>query len=138
MFLQGLAEEKFLDQGNLDRLLSGIFSRSKKALTEDEKLSSVAMIDYGKQDMTGRSYSIGALLFGLLHHQAGEQALLGFVRDYSRTHRESGSTDREFAAEIVKALGEPSRVIVEEWFLTPGFAERLAAAENWAELKQAY
>ena len=39
---------------------------------------------------------------------------------------------------MAEALGEPSRVIVDEWFLTPGFAERLAAAESWVELRNAY
>ena len=57
------------------------------------------MVDYGKEDMTSHSYRTGALLFGLLREHVGEVALLEFVGDYSRRHRESGSTDRGFGSD---------------------------------------
>lgn len=137
-FLEGLIEDHLGGQGRLDERLRGVFAGMKKALDKDEQLKTVAMIDYGKENMTPRSYSTGALLFGLLHDVAGEEALLGFVGDYSQRHRESGSTDQAFAAGIVAALGEKSREVVDDWFLTPAFVQKLKAAESWEELKSAY
>lgn len=137
-FLEGLVEDHLGGDGRLDKRLSQIFSSLKAALDRDEKLASVAMIDYGEENMTPRSYSTGALLFGLLHHQVGEENLLKFIGDYSQRHRQSGSTDRALAEEIVSALGEGSREIVRDWLLTPAFAGQLSGVESWSELKQVY
>jgi len=137
-FLEGVVEDHLGGQGHLDERLSGIFSRLKTALDKDEKLRTVAMVDYGKEDMAPRSYSTGALFFGLLRDRVGEEALLAFVRDYSQRHHESGSTDQAFAEAIVSALGEGSRDIVHDWFLTPAFVEKLTGAESWDDLKSSY
>ena len=133
-----MVEDHLGGQSLLDEHLSGIFSRLKTALDRDEYLRTVAMIDYGQENMTSRSYSTGALFFGLLRQRVGEEALLAFVRDYSQTHRESGSTDQAFAEAIVSALGEGSRDIVHDWFLTPAFVEKLDGAESWDDLKSSY
>jgi len=137
-FLEGLVEDHLGGQGRLDERLSEIFSRLKSSLDRDEALRTVAMVDYGKENTTSRSYSTGALLFGLLHDRVGEEALLGFVRDYSQRHRESGSTDQAFAEEIVIALGERTSDIVNDWFLTPAFVQKLTAAASWEDLKRSY
>ena len=133
-----MVEDHLGEQGHLDERLSGILSSVKRSLDKDEKIRSVAMIDYGKEDMTPRSYSTGALMFGLLHQRVGEEALLDFVGDYSQRHRETGSTDKAFAEEIISALGEGSREIVNDWFLTPAFVDKLAAVESWNDLKKTY
>lgn len=138
MFLQGLVEDRMLQQDHLDRHLESLFSMSKTALAKDERLTTVSMIDYGKHGMTDRSYSIGALFFGLLHHRVGERALLEFIADYSAEHRVTGSKDRVFATELVTSLGEGARRIVEDWYLTPAFTDKLAAAESWEQLKRLY
>ena len=96
------------------------------------------MIDYGKEDMTGYSYSTGALFFALLHNRVGEEALLAFLRDYFQEHRESGSSDRAFAEALVSALGEDTRDLVDDWFLTPAFAEKIKEIESWEDLEHSY
>ena len=98
----------------------------------------MAPIDYGKADMTGYSYSTGALFFGLLQTQFGEEALLAFLRDYFQKHRDSGSTDRGFAEALVAAFGEESRDLVDDWFLTPAFAEKIQQFESWEDLENSY
>lgn len=96
------------------------------------------MIDYGKEDMTGYSYSTGALFFALLHNRVGEESLLAFLRDYFQEHRESGSSDRAFAEALVSRLGGDSRDLVDDWFLTPAFAEKIQDLESWDDLVSSY
>lgn len=137
-FLEGLVEERIGRSGFLNEHLNGIFSRLKARLEQNERARTVAMIDYGKQDMTGYSYSTGALFFALLHNRVGEESLLAFLRDYFQEHRESGSTDQAFAEALVSRLGEDSRDLVDDWFLTPDFVEKLTDAESWDDLKSSY
>jgi hypothetical protein len=137
-FLEGLVEDRIAREGYLDEHLNGILSRLKARLEQNEKARTVAMIDYGKQDMTGYSYSTGALFFALLHNRVGEESLLAFLRDYFQEHRESGSSDRAFAEALVSRLGEDSRDLVDDWFLTPAFVEKLTGAESWGDLKSFY
>jgi hypothetical protein len=138
MFLQGLVEEKLGGKKILDRQLSSTFSRLQEKLREDEKLSSLALIDYGEEDYTSWSYSTGALFFGLLHDRVGEDALLEFLGTYYQEHRDEGSTDRVFAEELVAELGPVSEKIVQEWFLTPAFCRKVLAAASWDELRAGY
>lgn len=137
-FLEGVVEEHLHGEERLGQHLQAIFESLKGALAKDKKLSTVALIDYGSEEMTSRSYSTGALLFGLLQHRVGEQALLDFVRDYSYEHRESGSSDAQFAEAIVGALGEQARKVVKDWLLTAVWVEILSASESWDQLKETY
>ena len=136
-FLQGLVEDRIARPGFLDEHLTGIFLRVRTNLETNEKARTVAPIDYGQEDMTGYSYSVGALFFALLHHQVGEERFLAFLHDYFQQHRTSGSGDRDFAAAIVSTLPE-TRDLVDDWFLTPAFAEAIRDAGGWEELQRSY
>ena len=133
-FLEGLVEDRIARPGFLHDHLSGIFTRLEASAEKNQKLRTVAPIDYGREDMTGFSYSVGALFFALVYEQVGEEALLAFLHDYSQKHRESGSSDQAFAEAIILALPE-TRNLVEDWFLTPDFAEAIVATGSWEDLK---
>jgi hypothetical protein len=137
-FLEGVVEDRIARPGFLEEHLSGIFSRLKTNLEKNEKLRTTAMIDYGRHDMTGYSYSVGALFFALLHDRVGEEAFLAFFHDYFQAHRTSGSSDRAFAEAIVTGLGEDTRDLVDAWYLTPAFTRDVAATESWDDQKSAY
>ena len=138
MYLQGLVEEKLKSGESLGRQLSETFSRLQKSLSEDEELCRVALIDYGKEGDTSYSYRTGALFFGILHDHVGEDALLEFLGGYYQRHRERGSTDRVFAEELVATLGPGTEQIVQEWFLTPAFCEKILTAASWEALRDGY
>lgn len=137
-FLEGLTEDHLGGQGNLDRRLETIFSSMNTKLEKDERLRSIAMIDYGKHDMTGYSYSVGALFFGVLHDVFGESSLLRFVRTYSTDNRKPGSSDSAFAEAIVSAFGVEAAPIVDEWFITSAFVDKIEGLESWEKVKEAY
>jgi len=46
--------------------------------------------------------------------------------------------DQGFIESLEAELGDRAAKIGEEWFSTPGFSERLAAAADWQALRQGY
>ena len=138
MFLQALVETQLKQSTDLDASLQRRFEVLKKRLSKDEGLRSVAMIDYGENEMTDLSYLTGALLFGLLREQVGEPALLAFLASYSRQHQEKGSRDADFAAELAATLGVESAALMEEWFLSPRFAGQILETASWSDIKSRY
>jgi hypothetical protein len=134
MFLQGVVEEELGDEDRLEELLGGTYQRLKKRLGRDEKLALVAPIDYGKEDMTGSSYSTGLLMFGLLDEVVGREKLLAFLGGYFRAHHESGSRDVDFAASLSDELGDGAGEIVREWFSSSEFTARVENSASWQDL----
>lgn len=137
-FLQALVESHLSESADLDASLQQTFEGLKKRLSKDEDLRSVAMIDYGEREMTDLSYRTGALLFGLLREQVGETALFEFLASYSREHHEKGSRDADFADELAATLGGEAASLMEEWYLSPRFAEQILAAASWNDLRGWY
>jgi hypothetical protein len=138
VFLQGLIEERLEGRSVLDDSLARRFERLRRSLETEEGLAGVAMADYGRERLTDYSYQTGALMFGVLYRVVGETRLLDFLDRYSREHREAGSTDRDFVESVGAELGEPAAAVIEEWFSTSDFRDRLEAAADWGELRDSY
>ena len=138
IFLQALVEERLGNEGSLDDGMSRAVERLRRGLEEDDRVATIAMADYGREDMTDYSYATGALMFGLLHSVVGERRLLGFLGRYYQDAYEVGSTDRDFVDRLGVELGDRAAAITREWFSTTDFGERLAAAEDWPALRRSY
>ncbi len=135
MFLQVLVETRLSELADLDTSFQETFEHLKNRLSENEELHAVAMINFGKNEMTDLSYSTGQLLFGLLMEQVGEKPLLDFLATYLSEHQKTGSRDSDFAAELVAALGEDTADLMDEWFLGPHSAEQILEAASWDDLR---
>jgi hypothetical protein len=97
MFLQYLVEEK-LDQA--PGAVQKAFQRYSKGYAEKFKKKpgylDIAMIDHGKKQVTGLSYSKGLLFFTILHKLVGEEAFLSIIKDFYQKY-EKGATTQQFA-----------------------------------------
>ena len=138
MFLQILVETRLSESADLDTGLQKTFEHLKKRLSANDDLIAMAMIEYGKNEVTGLSYLMGQLLFGVLREMVGENALLDFLARYSLEHQKSGSRDVDFEAELVEALGEDTAIVMDQWFLKSGSAKKILEAESWEDLRGQY
>ena len=129
------------DLDGRDEIDASASARAERLLSlapENPRLRSVPLAAYGKEAMTDFSYSVGAILFGLLDRALGPARFDALIGGYYQKHRTSGAGSAEFLREA-KALGGPqAAAILHDWFETVRWYERLSAGESLAEIAASY
>jgi hypothetical protein len=116
----------------MDRTAARLLQR----LTPEQR--TVPMIEYGSAGLTDLSYSVGALMFYLLHETLGAEGFDAALGSYYRAHSRIGTSTREFAdwlTEIAPALRE---TILEDWLFSTRGIERLTSGESLASMRDQY
>lgn len=117
-------------QKNLDRL--------GKRMKQHPEYRNLAIVDYGRERVTGLSYSVGEIMFGLLYKLAGDEKFRQIIGEYYRTFYATGADSEEFlklASRI--APGGPS-MMLREWLMTSKPMEYAEAGKTIEEILQDY
>ena len=141
---EGLAT--FLEQLTADSL-SGTATTDSSAmrmarwlagrLAGDSGLRTVPLVDYGKQGMTGYSYSVGSVMFYGLYRLVGHDVFRRIVGEYYRRHEAGGSS-----AGLVDVANGVSPIdltaFFDAWLFSTQWGAIVSGAKQPAELYQRY
>jgi aminopeptidase N len=114
-----------------------LIARAKKTIVGDSLLRVVPMIDYGKKDMTGRSYSIGDLMFATLHTLIGEDEFNKAVGGYYQQFANGGTTS-DFVAFAKRTASRDLSVFFDDWMFTTRWTDVVAGATSVGDLAVHY
>jgi hypothetical protein len=118
MFLQGrIAAELDGWEGHavtLERRADWLRSRC----SGEAPCARIPMIDYGKERMTGFSYSVGMLMFAALYETLGESEFDRALHTHFQRYRESGTRTEDLVSVFVEIGGQPVQDIFDRWLFS--------------------
>jgi hypothetical protein len=103
-------------------------------LDRDSALASVPMRDYGRHRMSGYSYSVGMLMFAVLHDLVGEKAFNAGVGEFYRTYRLSGGTTEDFIRVMNGRSSHDLRQFFRDWIYTANWTDMIRAKEEMSDV----
>jgi hypothetical protein len=116
MFLQHLVQEKLEGKSNAaEKAVNAMRDRLRKNFAQHPEWTDVAMIDYGKENITDLSYRKGQIFFYVLYELMGEKPFLEAMGSFYQKYYETGATAQEFV-DFVKNLSSINLdKLFEEW-----------------------
>jgi hypothetical protein len=117
-FLEDLLAERLDSRGTVRESADRLAAFLRKRIAAEPRLARVPMRDYGKEDLTDYSYSVGGLLFYLLYRTVGDEDFDAILRGFIEASRESGGRAEDLVARARLLGGEGARRLVREWFET--------------------
>lgn len=141
-FLEYLVQEEFSGHpvvvARTDRLLDWL----RRTVPQRERLTRVALVDYGKEQMTDFSYSVGAVFFHLLYGVAGPERFRAIIGGYSRQYAVSGGSTRDLAAYAMRTTqAEGTRgvtALFHDWVFTTDWWPLVRDGAKVADLLRRY
>jgi hypothetical protein len=127
-------------QDNGPALPSAMEERAARivALGNETPRASVALIDYGRHDLTDLSYSTGALMLYALYTNLGEDRFDGLLAGYFDAFRSTGSDTDQFVEYVSAQSGEDLTKFFHDWVYTTVWYTRLASGETLHEVIGSY
>jgi hypothetical protein len=96
------------------------------------------MIDYGKEEMTGFSYSVGMLMFQVLNEVAGPDRFDRIVGGFFKDHRERGASTEDFVRYARLVAGQKVEPLFRDWLYTTRWLEILSSGTKVEDLPSLY
>jgi aminopeptidase N len=137
-FLEDLTQEKLDGNPLLDKSAARIAQKLIGRAGEEPRLKSVPMIDYGKQEMTGYSYSAGMLMFYVLYRLVGQESFNAIVGSYYQKYQATGATTEQFVHNAQTAGGRDLSAFFDDWLSSPRWYEILASGVKVQDLADRY
>jgi aminopeptidase N len=128
-FLEGLLRERVDGWTNRRAADSTTIAWAKTAVDADSLLRVVPMIDYGKRDMTERSYGIGDLMFATLHDLVGEDEFNRVIGGYYQRFANGGTT-HDFVEFAKRAATRDLTTFFDDWMFTTRWTKVLAGVTS--------
>ena len=136
-FLEDLLRERIDGGTKRGASDSTMIARTKTAVAGDSTLRIVPMFDYGRKEMTGRSYTIGDLMFATLHTLIGEDEFNRVVGGYYQQFA-SGGTTNDFVAFAKRTASRDLSAFFDDWMFTTRWTGILASAKTVGDLAAHY
>jgi hypothetical protein len=112
-------------------------TRLKRQVASDSLLRTTPFIDYGKGEMTGRSYTVGQIMFSTLYELLGEAEFNRVVGGYYQQFTNGGTT-RDFVAFARRTATRDLSAFFDDWMFTPRWTDILASATSVSDLAAHY
>lgn len=115
-FIEGLVEDNLESkEGSLKERYERISGNLRKKFLKDPRAKNVPIIDYGKESMTGLSYSKGAAVFILLYDILGEKRFFDILGRFYSAYFETGATTDDFTEFMNKNSKIDLTLLFKEW-----------------------
>ncbi len=137
-FLQDLTQEKLEGASLLDKRAEKTAQRLVLRAGEEPRVRSVPMIDYGKAEMTGYSYSTGMLLFYSLYRLLGQEAFNAIVGGYYQKYQATGASTEQFVSYAKASAGRDLAPLFNDWLYSTRWYEILASGVKVQDLGARY
>lgn len=120
-FMQYLMAEKIEGALLVDDASERIYSNIKN----NNEYGDVALADYGKYDMTMRSYNVGFLFFHILYEVVGEKLFDSIISSFYMEYNQSGANTEQFMQQIKKVSKMDLDTFLNDWIYTTKFFQKL-------------
>lgn len=117
----------------LERSVQSLMRRCATPPRCDER----PLLAFGEAGLTGRSYSVGMLMFYALHELMGPDGFNRAYREFFQRYRTSGATTADLVAVFRRAEPRSDRVF-NDWLLTTRWYGRLSAGDSLRRIVAGY
>jgi aminopeptidase N len=124
--------------GEVERVASRIRERLSKWFTDDPRLAEIPMIDFGREEMTDYSYSVGMLMFGVLYHLVGPDEFREAVGGFFRQYHDAGASTDQFVAHADSVTEADLGPFFRDWLHTTGYRRHLESGRSLLEIADTY
>jgi aminopeptidase N len=137
-FLEYLVDEQLTGRPGAVARADQLLDWLRSIAPQRERLTRVPLVDYGKAQMTDFSYSVGALLFHLLHGVVGPERFRAIIGGFSRTYATSGASTRDLATFAIRTAGMDLKPLFDDWAFTTGWWPAIKDGTSYADLVRHY
>jgi hypothetical protein len=135
MFMQDVLRERIDGWTGREERHTRLVSEIRKAVESDSTYRTVPFSNYGREAVTGRSYSVGRLMFATLYEIVGPARFNSIIREY---YRAGGGTTREFASLADRAAGGGLAPFFNDWMFSTKWTTYIGSASTVRELAAPY
>jgi aminopeptidase N len=136
-FMQDLLREHVDGWTGRKEAQSHAIAAMNRAIAADSSLRAIPMADYGRRDMTGRSYRVGALMFATLYELLGAADFNRVIGGYYRQFEQGGNT-RAFVDFVSATTQRDLSRFFDDWVFTTRWVHALARTTSVVELASQY
>ena len=137
-FLEDLAAEKLAGTPVIDAHANRVLDWLRKELPQHPEWGQTPPMGYGRVRLTDLSYSVGALWYDLLYHQAGPEAFNRVIAEYYAGFQASGGSTEDLLQVIRRVVGTRADGLIEDWVRSPRWTERIRERQDIADLRRLY
>jgi aminopeptidase N len=137
MFVEDLLRERVDAWQKRTESEADDIARVKRIVARDSSLRRVPMIDYGRIGNTGRSYSVGGLMFATLFDVVGEAEFDRIIGGYYQRFG-SGGTTRDFISFANQTSSRDLTRFFDDWLLSTRWVDLLANSSTISDLAAPY
>jgi len=125
-FLEYRALEEIENRRVVEQRFTSVRDWLVDALERRPELGNVPLSEYGEQQLTDYSYSVGMLFFALLHELVGQETFNRIIGGFYQEYQAVGATTDQFA-DYVRAVATPGQgKLIEDWLYTTGWTAVIA------------
>lgn len=137
-FLEYYTADRLDGAASLEERLEVVRRWLQDMVTQRPDLKAHPLKAYGRERMTDFSYSMGMILFAVMHDVLGEEGFLRVVRECHLRHGQSGGTLDDFVG-IAKSMAPDDLTrFFDDWVYSTRWVEAVAAAGSVKELAARY
>jgi hypothetical protein len=136
-FLENLMRERLDGWNGLKSYEVQWITSMKQQVASDSMLRTAPFIEYGKREMTGRSYTVGRIMFATLYELLGEAEFNKVVGGYYQQFT-SGGTTRDFVAFARRTATHDLSTFFDDWMFTTRWTGILASETSVSEVAAHY
>lgn len=139
MFLQYRVRE-LLDgeNGAIQRGAERLRDRFIASCRKDDRYRTTPIADYGRENLTGASYTKGMVFFTLLYRLVGEERFDRTIRDYYAAHPDGKASLKDFVAAWKAMEGSPLDRFLQEWLYGTVSSELLLGPDSLEQILARY
>ena len=138
-FIEFLVQERFENKkGSLKKAVEWCSENFRKTCEEHPEYKEVPLVNYGKERITGLSYSKGMVLFYILYTLVGEEQFNEIIGTYYQAYCKTGATVGNFVNHAKKVSQRDISKFLEEWFYGTQSSEYLMKKISVQEIINKY
>jgi aminopeptidase N len=102
------------------------------------ELAAIPMIEYGRRGQTDLAYSVGMLMFDVLHRTVGRESFDRVIGGFYRRYAETGGSTDDFVRLASEASGRDLSPLFDDWMYSTRWYQRLKEGENTEDFAAGY
>jgi len=127
-FCQSLASEKLNDEsfGYTKEKMNRNIRELNTQLSRNQQLKNTPLVEYGNKNMTGLSYTHGAIIFAILYYWLEEETFNNLIGGFYQQHYSITSSTRMFTNYCIKhGKRKQLETFFDDWIYTTGYSKHL-------------
>jgi len=137
-YFMALVLQELDSQERFVQTLEGLRRRFKSHCEYDKKLAATPISDYGRADLTGASYTKGALALYVLHEIVGDTDFKEIFRMYVERYQEKGAALEDFRDLAQEISNKDLKKYFNEWVFGIESSQLLLGELTLQEITQRY